>query len=51
MIKPANLAMSFVPVVKETGEMDDDMAKLIQKWARDTFENKEKFKDESVGPT
>lgn len=48
--------MSFVPVIKESGEMDDEMSKNILHWARETFENKsenksenkEKFKDESV---
>ena len=29
-------------------DMEDDMFNFIDKWARDTFENKEKFRDESV---
>jgi hypothetical protein len=40
--------MSFTPVVKSIVEMEDDMVKNILTWAKFTFENKEKFKDESV---
>lgn len=40
--------MNFTPVIKCQVEMDDEMVKLILKWAKETFENKEKFKDESV---
>jgi len=29
-------------------DMEDDMFNFIDRWARETFENKEKFRDETV---
>ena len=40
--------MNFSPVIKCQVEMEEDMVKSILKWAKDTSENKEKFKDENV---
>ena len=48
MNKVSSNPMTFTPVLKSVIEMDDDMVKSILNWAKFTFENKEKFKDESV---
>ena len=40
-------ALSFKTVIKAK-DMDDDMFNHIDRWARDTFESKEKFRDEMV---
>jgi len=39
--------INFKTVVKAK-DMDDDMFNQLEKWARETFESKEKFKDEMV---
>jgi hypothetical protein len=39
--------INFKTVVKAK-DMDDDMFNQLEKWARETFESKEKFRDEMV---
>ena len=39
--------ISFKTVIKAK-DMDEDMFSHIEKWARETFESKEKVKDEMV---
>lgn len=38
---------NFKPVIKAK-DMDDDMFKEVERFARDSFDTKEKFKDEMV---
>ncbi len=44
---PPGNVYSFKTVIKAK-DMDEEMFNSIERWARDTFESKEKFRDEMV---
>jgi hypothetical protein len=45
--QPQFNTLTFKTVVKAC-EMDKDMFSHIERWAKETFENKEKYRDEMV---